>query len=220
MWCRRRNRLGGEKMPKRKSLTVSHLIRKFNILLNANRHESRLSSACICLFRLYGDVRIDDACPVHTGTGNIVSDDTENNKLINTILKNFIEKNILYINTMDYDKIIYATTIHMMLPLILHIHMRSDGTYHHIPEKSAIQNLSNPCVHYAHLLIINFEECQRPRCSFAINKLLSPHKLIRFRYAIFINCHVDRRIQFFMQKMPYNDSFYLKLGEFLHSDLL
>lgn len=165
------------------------------------------------MFRLYDHVKIDDTCPVHAVR--------KNNKLINTILQNFIEKNVVYISTLNYDKIICASTIQMMLPLILHVHIdTSNGDTvtprpYHFAEKTALQKLSNPYVSYAHLLIVNFLPCGE-RASVA---KLPACKVLRFRYAIVINCDENsehrRRLSHSLEKIPGTDCFALRLGRFL-----
>lgn len=85
---------------KKKHMNVSNLIRKFNIIINIRR-DHRFSKSCPCMFRLYGnkdDIGDEQICPVHRCKDDYTSD---------TILKNFVHKNIVYINTMSYERILY-----------------------------------------------------------------------------------------------------------------
>lgn len=197
-------------------LNVTHLIRKFNILLNL-KHNQKLSSSCICLFRLCNENihNTNNKCAVHDeddgcGSNNNNSNINNNDQVFfNSIINQFINKNILFLNTLYYGKIVYNKYIHMILPLIIHIHFAIDKTCH-FWEKSSPVKLNNPLVNYTNLLIINFIKCEQKKCN-NYNKFLSDSKTILFKYAIFIN-HNNINIQNYIERDYTNNVFKYKIG--------
>lgn len=200
-------------MSKEKRLTISHLIQNLNIKLRIKR-DNKLPSNCICLFRLCDNFKSTDPCPVH-------HDESRNNGLVTIVLNNFIEKNILYINTPDYNDIIYEYRIQMMLPLVLHMYTTGPCGVFHFHDKNVPLKLNHPCVQFINLVIINFAKCTRKKCIHnTYNKLVSKTKIINFKYLILFNYNKTITPPINKHRLPTcleknKSSFELKLGDFL-----
>mgnify|MGYP004518728757 CR=1 FL=1 len=187
-----------------KNLSVSNLIRKFNILLNTRNYQI-LPLSCNCIFRMCNNengigTNIKNECPVH-----------KNNKFICMLLKKFAEKNLLYITTQYNERILYDKQLHMMLPLIINLHTDKFGICHFFNKKTPLK-LNNIRVKFTNLLIFNLILCERKYCN-NHNNLLKKFKIINFKYAIFINCL--KKPNKYIDKIPNKSIFAFKLSKFI-----
>lgn len=179
-----------------KSLTVSRLIRKFNIIQNVKQGE-KFPIDCLCIFKLD-----NTPCPVHK----------EINELADKVLTNFIHKKIIYIDTMYIDKIIYNNRIRRLLPLVIHLHGTTDGRCH-LFNKAISLKLNNTCIKFTNLLILNVIECRRRICC-NYNKELHRSKTLDFKFAIFINCK-SISLHDYTERLEVENRFKIHIGKLL-----
>lgn len=188
-----------------KTLSVSYLIRKFNILNNTERQHTYMGF-CNCLFRMcnnvHGVTNVNNACPLHPD---------ESSRFASLFLQRFIHKNIIYISVNFCEKILYDKQLHIMLPLVVHLHTNKEGVCHIFDKKTSLK-LNNVCVKFTNLLIVNMILCNRRSCN-NFNNALVKYKTIKFKYAIFINCL--KKPNKYMYKLTNKLQFALQLEEFL-----
>lgn len=197
----------------RKNLTVTHLVKTFNLMLNL-RKGKHLSSQCTCVLRMYnecvgggGDDDDDDTCPIHFT-------DDERDIEIDMILKSFSEKSLLYVSTAHIDKIIYNRHIQMSLPMVIHLFAYKDNFS--FTNRSVALKLNNALIKYAHLLIVNFIQIDSmKRLPVKCNELLTIEKVIKFKYAIFINSF-SKQIQNYLERDHIDNCFIFKLKSFVN----
>lgn len=182
-----------------KSLTVSQLIRKFNLMLDNTDRCPRLSSECKCMLRLY--VHDHDQCPIHIQRTDVADD----------ICNSLANKNILYITSEKWQTVIDDKQIQILLPLVIHIHQSSDDSYHFANKRTPLR-LNNSWVTFANLLIINVLPCAQNCTSY--NHILDTNKEMEFNFIIFINCNRNRP-QKYIEKT--DKCFKLKIGNFISS---
>lgn len=189
-----------------RNLTVTYVIKTFNMLLNTTKGE-RLSSLCTCILRMYNPCIYNILCPIH------IIDNKD--CMIENLLENFKEKNFLYITLIHYHKIIYNERIKFFLPLVLYLYIKENKYY--FINRNTVLKLNNPLLRYTNMLIINFITLGKIRkIHISYNQLLCKDKVLKFKYAIFINS-LNRNIQNYIEKDNIDDCFKLKLKEFLEN---
>lgn len=191
----------------KKKLSVSYLIRKLKILLNIKYNEK----LCICMFILYDGVNIDEICPKHKSN--------KNNKIVDSLLGNFISKNIIYCSILNPDQIINDIKIYMTLPLIIHMHVLPDGSECFFYNQTSPVKLNNSNIGFINFLIINFISCSCKNCT-NYNYLIDKNKEITFKYALFINYNYKtKKLENYINKTTSSSSnllFKLNIGKFIN----
>ena len=196
-----------------KNLSVSHLIRKFNILMNTRNYQI-FPNSCNCIYRMCNSENCEEGgllmsniqieCPVHTNAKN---------KFISMFTQKFVQRNILYFSTQYYEKILYNKQLHLMLPLIINLHTNRYGICHFFDRKIP-SKLNNVCVNFTNLLIVNFIICEKKHCN-NYNDLLIKYKTMTFKYAIFINC--IKKPNNYIHKITNKFRFIFKLSDFVNN---
>lgn len=210
------------------SISVSSLIRNLNCLIDNNNYRhvlsyrnrkkniQRISSKCICMFLLDRNTSpsTDDICIEHINLGS---------PLVNSILEYFKQKNIIFIDLVNYQKLLTDKKIKLLLPLIINVYIFNQ-IHPYFLNKTIPCKLDIPSFKYTNLLIINFINHDRLYHSYfnKFNKFLSKDKVINFNYGIFINYKDDKILQSYITKLSNNNNnmFSFKIGKFFHNFLI